>query len=389
MSYVYIYGQTGPTGPAPGYNQVNTWTAQNTFTANTNLTGYVLIQNTLAATSTGTGALQISGGAGIAGNVFLSGNLVAGNAQIVSTALATSTATGALQIAGGAGIAGNVYVGGNVIIQNTLAATSTGTGALQVTGGAGISGNVYLGGNTVIANTLLMTGTAYQASTTNPTSGFNILLGRNNNQDRQLWLADASNSGVSVSAIPAIRFAPNNNVATYASAFIDCYSLDGTVRQALTLGSATVGNPQLYLAPSGNVGIGNPSPNYAVDISGALSTLQYTETMITTVTWAASLSINYITGLIYYFTPTGATTSLTITNVPTTLNKVYTFSFIFATTNSAYYISATTITINGTSYNLRGVSNISISSPAQYIIQQVSLIYNGSTFGAITTASGF
>jgi hypothetical protein len=69
-----------------------------------------------------------------------------GVVTLSNTTGSTSTGTGALQVTGGAGIGGNVYVGGINSIGNTTASTSTGTGALIVSGGAGIGGNVYAGG---------------------------------------------------------------------------------------------------------------------------------------------------------------------------------------------------------------------------------------------------
>ena len=100
------------------------------------------LNNTTASTNASTGALIVSGGAGIGGNVNVDGIL-----DVFNTTVSTSTATGALQVAGGAGIGGNVNVGGILDVFNTTASTSTATGALQVVGGAGIGGNTYVGGS--------------------------------------------------------------------------------------------------------------------------------------------------------------------------------------------------------------------------------------------------
>jgi hypothetical protein len=104
----------------------------------------VFIPGTTASTSTTTGALQVTGGAGIGGNVYTGGIV-----DILSTESSTSTTTGALQVAGGAGIVGNVFTGGIVDILSTENSISTTTGALQVAGGAGIQGNIFLGGNLI------------------------------------------------------------------------------------------------------------------------------------------------------------------------------------------------------------------------------------------------
>jgi hypothetical protein len=95
-------------------------------------------------------------------------NLTANSLTITSNTPSTSTTSGALLVTGGAGIQGNVYAsyfigngasltgiasgfsGGNVSgvtnFTSSTASTSTTTGALIVTGGAGISGNLFVGG---------------------------------------------------------------------------------------------------------------------------------------------------------------------------------------------------------------------------------------------------
>jgi hypothetical protein len=100
------------------------------------------LNNTTASSNASTGALIVSGGAGIGGNVNVDGIL-----DVFNTTVSTSTATGALQVIGGAGIGGNVNVGGILDVFNTTASTSQATGALQVSGGAGIGGNTYVGGS--------------------------------------------------------------------------------------------------------------------------------------------------------------------------------------------------------------------------------------------------
>jgi hypothetical protein len=72
---------------------------------------------------------------------------------ISNTTNATSTTTGALTVTGGAGFGGNLYQAGVHVIQNTTSATSTTTGALQVAGGVGIQGNLVSGGSVFSVNT--------------------------------------------------------------------------------------------------------------------------------------------------------------------------------------------------------------------------------------------
>ena len=117
----------------------------NMYTANrATIDGILNVRNATESTVANSGALQVLGGAGISGNVFvgkllnatnlnitsdvsfnsnfyLVGNTItSGNIIINSIAPSYNITTGALQVAGGAGIAGNVFIGKNVNIQGLL-----------------------------------------------------------------------------------------------------------------------------------------------------------------------------------------------------------------------------------------------------------------------------
>jgi fibronectin-binding autotransporter adhesin len=80
------------------------------------------------STTYSSGALQVTGGAGIGGNLYVGGNLVVmGNVYEVSTEI----------------ISGSEVVAGTITANSGTASTSTTTGALIVNGGAGVSGAVY------------------------------------------------------------------------------------------------------------------------------------------------------------------------------------------------------------------------------------------------------
>ena len=97
----------------------------------------------------------------IAPNGLLTGGLLintTGDVSAINTTQSGSTNTGALIVTGGAGIGQNLFVGNNFVtsgtstlvgtttIQSVTASTSTTTGALQVTGGVGTRGNIVVGG---------------------------------------------------------------------------------------------------------------------------------------------------------------------------------------------------------------------------------------------------
>lgn len=101
------------TGPVTIWNNSTLQTVTN---RGANTTNVISITNTTAATSTSTGALKVSGGAGIGGRLYVGDRITS-----ISTLSSVSTTTGALVISGGAGIGGNLYVGGT--IYGTLAGT--------------------------------------------------------------------------------------------------------------------------------------------------------------------------------------------------------------------------------------------------------------------------
>jgi hypothetical protein len=85
-------------------------------------------------------------------NINLVGNFISnlssvGIVKINNTTQSNSTISGAITVSGGAGIDGNLYVGGNVRLTNISQSTSISTGALTVSGGVGIGANVNIGGN--------------------------------------------------------------------------------------------------------------------------------------------------------------------------------------------------------------------------------------------------
>jgi hypothetical protein len=83
-------------------------------------------------------------------------NLTANSLSITSGATSSSTTTGALLVTGGAGIQGAVYIGGQLNATATTASSGTGSGALVVGGGVGIAGNCFVG-STLTTTTLVET----------------------------------------------------------------------------------------------------------------------------------------------------------------------------------------------------------------------------------------
>jgi hypothetical protein len=171
----------------------------NVFTGNTYGTiksGELTLANTTVSSNNTTGALRVSGGAGISGRLNVGGNIVANSGTASS-----STTTGALVVRGGMGVSGDTYVGGllsaaslqntpigtvtpnsgyfndlnntltlksggNIVAYSGTASTNTTTGALVVVGGVGIGGALHVGttitssGNIVAASGVASTSVA-------------------------------------------------------------------------------------------------------------------------------------------------------------------------------------------------------------------------------------
>jgi hypothetical protein len=130
--------------------------------------GSALFSNATASSSSTTGALIVTGGAGIGGTLYTGGAAShAGNVAITSGGGLTTTQTTAylfnenattVNMAGAAttfnvgasggtwNLAGVGKINGNLVAASTTNSSSTTTGALVVKGGAGINNDVYIGG---------------------------------------------------------------------------------------------------------------------------------------------------------------------------------------------------------------------------------------------------
>ena len=150
----------------------------------------------------------------------------------------------------------------------------------------------------------------------------------------------------------------------YDASFTSLYSSDTTLNGNLTLGSGSksIGiNKQpssLYsLDVSGSTQITgnlslvkNPSDaNYSYfDISNVNMSVFNVSEKFYTMAYSASLALNYAQGGIFYITNvTNNVTSISITNVPSIVNRSVSFT-VMLEQSSTYFFSGTQITINGT-----------------------------------------
>lgn len=146
------------------------------------------LAGTTEATSTNTGALQVRGGAGIAGNLYVGGTLSAGS--VLGTATKATTATNLENGSAGqvpyqsavgvtafvsAGTAGTIFTANGtsaptwnntLVLAGSTQASGTNSGALQVVGGTGIGGNLHVGGTVTVTGAATFNGGATGTITT-------------------------------------------------------------------------------------------------------------------------------------------------------------------------------------------------------------------------------
>lgn len=116
----------------------------------------LLVQGTSSTVSTGSGALIVQGGAGIAGSVYAGGIATLG---VISPGTGSTSSTGVQTLrisAGGIGVTDDSYINGALRVSGKLYttdstnATSTNSGALTVVGGLGVGGGAYFGGQVFV-----------------------------------------------------------------------------------------------------------------------------------------------------------------------------------------------------------------------------------------------
>jgi hypothetical protein len=122
-----------------------------------------------------------------------------------------------------------------------------------------------------------------------------------------------------------------------------------------------------------------------------------TADILTTDIFRADQLYSFLNGMVYsIISDATIVNSVSFTNVPTTTNQSYIFTFIFqpSAVNLPYYIkpSSNTIIVNGVSVPLYGLQNVVLPSSYKYLVQQITIIYDiyaGSNFFALTSVSAY
>jgi hypothetical protein len=90
---------------------------------------------------------------------------------------------------------------------------------------------------------------------------------------------------------------------------------------------------------------------------------------------------SFTNGMVYStISDATAVNSVKFTNIPTTTNQTYIFTFIIqpSAVNSPYYIkpSSNAIIVNGVSTPTYGLQNVSLPAAYTYLVQQITIVYN-------------
>ena len=235
----------------------------------------MFIPGNIDSTNATSGALQVTGGVGIAKKLYVGTDTsIGGITKITDGTDSSNTTSGALQVTGGVGIAKKLYVGTDTSIGGITKITkdtdSDGTnatsGALQVTGGVGIAKKLYVGTDTSIGGiTKITDGT----DSSNATSGALQVTG-GVGIAKKLYVGTDSYFNGDVRCSKKLYIGINDPGGGGGDvAYLEYVQISGentTLRLVVTNDS----EDHINLNPTGRVGIGTDTPAYKLDVQGTI-----------------------------------------------------------------------------------------------------------------------
>lgn len=367
------------------------------FTVTGGHDGYVFLE--APANTTGKGNLILATGGNGTQNkiIFAAGGLLSDKTQMVitpNTSVAiniatnsTSATTGALTVVGGVGIGGNVFITGNTSI----------TGTITVGGGAFSSNNLTVSdpiifmGNTNSGDSLDLgfagkyasSGTKYAGLLRDASDSgkFRLFTGLTEVPSSTANFAAASNANLILGNLEASGLANIAGIVTLANTTAASSTTTGAL--VVTGGIATANNVHVggTLNVTGDVTItGNTTVN------GRLTMAEISE-VVASASIATNLSnVAYTDTLISYYSAPSANFTINLTGVPTTNDRIITFTAIITQGATGYYPSA--FQIDGVAQTIKwsgGAAVAATSTSGKIDIYTFNLLRTGSAwtvFGA-------
>jgi len=166
---------------------------------------------------------------------------------------------------------------------------------------------------------------------------------------------------------------------------------DISLNNRLFIGSDASFGGNLYI--SKNLGINTSTPQYNLDVSGAINTnnILYINRLSNQIQASSSTTFDYNTGSVFYIASPGSSNfTASFINVPTRLYQSYIIKLIINSTTNKVYANA--VNVNGsatTLYYNGGVSSVSVSSSTT-IVQTIQIINtSGSATAIFTTVTSY
>jgi len=400
---IYVNGNIGNPGSVLGSDGSKlSWVAGGGFNGGAITTAFFIDDaSATTSTSTTTGALKVSGGAGITGNLYAGGiSNFAGNATFGSSVViagdltvngdVVSVNTSTLQVedlnitiakgaasaaaANGAGLtvdgasatllytsATNSWnvnkqlIGTGASFSNTTTSTSTTTGALVVSGGVGIAGETYIGANVTVTGSIL------------PSANVTYNLGSASQRWKDLYLSGSTiylnNASISASA----------GRVTFTNDTGGSFSVTGSVGGQST---GTFGN---LVANSGIASTSTTSGALQVTggagINGAIyagSIFDNGTRVVSTSSGAGNLTISG-TAVTLPATGPGAVSTGSATAIPVITTDAYgrissiTTASVSSTLNTAAGTGTGSVSLTNQSLTISGGTGITTSATAQSV----------------------
>jgi hypothetical protein len=306
-----------------------------------------------SASPTFTGAFLVSSAdSSFNGNLYVDGSIV--NTGL-SAALALKAPLASPSFTGDVSMNSGLYVGTRIGVGKTANALY----------GIDVSGNVNLSGN-IYTNGVLFS--AFD-NAKDISLNANLTVARDSSFNSGLYVGTRIGVGKTANALYGIDVSGNVNLSgniftngVLFSAFDN--TKDISLNANLTVARDSSFNANLYVG-----GIMN--------VAGFVNADAYVERFVTVASSTGTYIANFNNGLVIYVNAfSGSTTpTLSITNLPTTLNQSYVFSVVYKGLSTTTYFSA--LNINGISVPVNGT--VSLTATTTYYVHQFCIFFTDAT----------